>query len=47
MQNPHNTADADWQNSIWDVVFNFWSDPDMTIDDAIAQMKENYDTILG
>ena len=47
VQNPHNTADADWQNSIWEVVFNFWSDPDMTVEDAIAQMKENYDTILG
>jgi glucose/mannose transport system substrate-binding protein len=45
--NPHNTADADWMNSIWDVVFGFWSDPNMSVDDAIAKMKENYDTILG
>ncbi len=45
--NPHNTADADWQNSIWDVVFNFWSNPDMSVDDAISQMKDNYETILG
>lgn len=47
VQNPHNTADADWQNSIWEVAFNFWSDPEMTVDEAIAQMKDNYDTILG
>jgi len=47
VQNPHNTADADWQDSIWNVVFNFWSDPDMSVEDAIAQMHENYDTILG
>ncbi|HEY0034705.1 MAG TPA: ABC transporter substrate-binding protein [Devosia sp.] len=47
VQNPHNTADADWQDSIWNVVFNFWSDPNMSVEDAIAQMKENYDTILG
>lgn len=47
VQNPHNTADADWQNSIWEVVFNYWSDPSITVDDAIAQMKDNYDTILG
>ena len=47
VQNPHNTADADWQDSIWNVVFNFWSDPNMTVEDAIAQMRENYDTILG
>lgn len=47
VQNPHNTADADWQDSIWNVVFNFWSDSNMTVEDAIAEMKENYDTILG
>lgn len=46
-QNPHNTADADWMNSIWDVVFNYWSNPSMTADQAIEQLKENYDTILG
>ena len=34
-------------NSIWDVTFGFWSDPNMSVDDAIAKMKENYDTILG
>ena len=45
--NPHNTVDADWQSSIWDVVFNFWSDPLMTADDAIEQMKSNYALILG
>jgi glucose/mannose transport system substrate-binding protein len=47
VQNPNNTADADWRNSIWDVVFNFWSDPSMTVEAAIAKMHENYDTILG
>ncbi|WP_375450664.1 ABC transporter substrate-binding protein [uncultured Devosia sp.] len=47
VQNPHNTADADWENSIWEVVFNFWSDPSMTVEDAIAQLHENYETILG
>lgn len=47
VQNPHSMSDADWQNSIWDVVFNFWSDPTITVDDAIAQMQDNYETILG
>lgn len=47
VQNPHSMADADWQNSIWDVVFNFWSDPSMSVDDAIAQIQDNYETILG
>ena len=45
--NPANTGDEDWRNSIWNVVFNFWSDPSMTVDAAIAQMKSDYDTILG
>ena len=47
VQNPHSMSDADWQNSIWDVVFNFWSDPSITVDDAIAEMQDNYETILG
>jgi glucose/mannose transport system substrate-binding protein len=45
--NPHSTVDADWQSSMWDVLFNYWSDPEMTADEAIAQMTENYDAILG
>jgi glucose/mannose transport system substrate-binding protein len=47
VQTPNAITDADWRNSIWDVVFNYWSDPSMTVEDAIAKMKENYDTILG
>ena len=47
VQNPHSMSDADWQSSIWDVVFNFWSDPEMSVDDAIAQLQESYDIILG
>ena len=47
VQNPHSMVDADWQSSIWDVVFNFWSDPEMSVDDAISEMEENYDIILG
>lgn len=45
--NPHSTVDADWQSSMWDVLFAYWSDPEMTADDAIAQLQENYDAILG
>ena len=44
---PHSTVDADWMSSMWDVLFTYWSDPDMTADEAIEQLKENYDTILG
>lgn len=46
VQNPHSMVDADWQSSIWEVAFNFWSNPDMTVDTAIAELKENYATIL-
>ena len=45
--NPHTMVDADWQSSLWDVLFNYWSDPSMTADEAIEQMKSNYDLILG
>ena len=45
--NPNSMVDADWQSSLWDVIFNYWSDPEMTADEAIAQMQENYETILG
>ena len=47
VQNPHNTVDEDWMNSMWVVLFNFGSDPNMTTDQAIEQLKEQYDTILG
>lgn len=47
VQNPHNTADSDWYNSTWEVAFNFWSDRNMSVDDAIAQMQSNYEFILN
>jgi glucose/mannose transport system substrate-binding protein len=47
VQSPNNTVDADWQNSIWDVAFTFWGDHNESAEDAIAQMKENYDFILN
>ena len=43
---PHNTADADWRASIWQTVSKFWADPDMTVDDAVAQLKDAYDGIF-
>jgi glucose/mannose transport system substrate-binding protein len=45
--NPHNTADEDWRTAIDIVSFKYWSDPNMTTDDAIAQLKEQFETILG
>lgn len=46
-QNPHNTVDADWQAQIWTIMNAFWADPSMTTDDVIAELKEQYDIILG
>ena len=44
---PHNTADADWLNTTWDVMFKFWSDPTMTADAAIQQLKDGFDAVFG
>ena len=44
--NPHNTADEDWFNATWDVVDRFWTDPNMTEDQAIAGFQEAYDAIF-
>lgn len=47
VQNPHSIVDADWQSAIWEVAFNFWSNPDMTVDEAIDELKEQYQTVLN
>ncbi|MEO1016115.1 MAG: ABC transporter substrate-binding protein [Pseudomonadota bacterium] len=44
---PHNLSDPDWIDSIWNVVFNYWSDPDMTPDEAIEQLLNERDAIFG
>ncbi len=44
---PHNTADNDWLNSTWDIMFKFWSDPSITTEQAIDQLKSAFDTVLG
>jgi glucose/mannose transport system substrate-binding protein len=45
--NPHNTADEDWRTAIDIVSFKYWSDPSMTTDAAIAELKDQFDTILS
>lgn len=47
VNNPSVTVDSDWQNAIWEVAFNFWSDPDMSVDDAIASLHSQHDIILN
>jgi len=38
---------TDWHNAIWTVMYNFWSDPNQTADDAVKALHENYDEIFG
>lgn len=47
VQNPFNITDGDWHMSIWEQMFNFWSDPDMTTDEAIERLKETHDAVFG
>jgi len=45
--NPFNVIDADWNNAIWNAMYNFWSDKNQTADDVIAALKDEYDAIFG
>jgi glucose/mannose transport system substrate-binding protein len=45
--NPFNVTNSDWHNAIWQVMYNFWSDKSQTTDDAVAQLKEQYETIFN
>jgi glucose/mannose transport system substrate-binding protein len=44
---PHNLTDPDWIDSIWNVMFNYWSDPAMSEADVIQQLKDEHDAIFG
>ncbi|WP_432254773.1 ABC transporter substrate-binding protein [Limimaricola sp. AA108-03] len=46
VQNPHSMTDADWQSAIWETAFNFWSDPSMTTEEAITELRDSFDVIL-
>jgi glucose/mannose transport system substrate-binding protein len=47
VKNPFNVIDADWNNAIWTVMYNFWSDKSMTVDDVIADLKDEHEAIFG
>lgn len=44
--NPAATVDSDWLGAIWDVAGNFWTDPEMSNDEAIEQLQASYDSIF-
>jgi glucose/mannose transport system substrate-binding protein len=46
VQNTNNIADPDWQNSVWNTMYTFMGDPNMTADDVIAKFKSEYDAIF-
>ncbi|HEY9013157.1 MAG TPA: ABC transporter substrate-binding protein [Devosia sp.] len=47
VKNPFNVIDADWNNAIWTVMYNFWSDKSQTVEDVIAALKDEHDAIFG
>jgi glucose/mannose transport system substrate-binding protein len=47
VSNPFNVIDADWNNAIWNTMYNFWSDKNQTIDDVKEALKDEYDAIFG
>ena len=44
--NPSYHGDTDWINSVWNVMFTFQGDPDMTADDVIEALKEEHAAIF-
>jgi glucose/mannose transport system substrate-binding protein len=47
VKNPFNVIDGDWNNAIWTVMYNFWSDKSMTVDDVVESLKEEHEAIFG
>lgn len=39
-------ADLDWQNSVWNALFAYQSDPNMTVDDVIARLKSERSAVF-
>ena len=44
--NPYYISDADWINSVWNTMFTFQGDPDMTTDDVIEMLRQEYEAIF-
>lgn len=47
VQNTNYIADADWQNSVWNVMFTAQGDKNMTDDQVIAKLKSEYDAVFN
>lgn len=46
VQNPFYIGDTDWINSVWNALYSFQSDPNMTVDDVIETLKEEHSAIF-
>ena len=46
VQNTNYIADADWQNSVWNVMFTAQGDKNMTTDQVIEKLKSEYSAIF-
>ena len=46
VQNPFYIGDGDWINSVWNTMYTFQGDPDMTTDDVIAMLRDEYGAIF-
>ncbi|TCL71040.1 ABC transporter substrate-binding protein [Rhizobium sp. BK251] len=44
--NPNNTADADWYQATGQVIDHFWNDPNMTSEQAIEELRNQYSSIF-
>ena len=47
VESPFNIADSDWVRSVWNVMFKFWGDPNETSDQAISELKDQYDQVFN
>ena len=45
--NPFYISDSDWINSVWNTMFTFQGDASMTTDDAVAMLKNEYESIFN
>ncbi|MER8613877.1 extracellular solute-binding protein [Mesorhizobium sp. M0435] len=46
VQNPFNISDTDWLNSVWNTMYTFQGDPDMTVDDVIGDFRSEYAAVF-
>ncbi len=47
VQNPFYHGDGDWINSVWNAMFTFQGDPDMTVDEVIDVLRSEHSAIFG